>query len=104
MFSRNRPSRIVALDWDTRNLRCVHALLGKRGVKIDQILSVAMPTDLDVADPRALGLHIRRLLDQAGINTKHAIVDIPRDQAILKTLTLPTTQPDQLPGVVQTRL
>ncbi len=104
MFSRNRPSRIVALDWDTRNLRCVHALLGKRGVKIDQILSVAMPTDLDVADPRALGLHIRRLLDQAGINTKHAIVDIPRDQAILKTLTLPTTQPDQLPGMVEIQI
>jgi len=97
-----RPSqkRIVAVDWDTRTLRIVHALLGKRGVKIDRLLSAAIPPDVDLANPEQLGRHIRRVLDQEGIHTKHATVDIPRDQTILKMLALPALSPDHLAGMV----
>jgi len=94
------PKKIVAVDWDTRTLRIVHALLGKRGVKIDRLLSAPIPPDLDLANPEQLGRHIRRMLDQEGIHTKHATVDIPRDQAILKTLSLPALHPDELAGMV----
>jgi hypothetical protein len=58
------PKKIVAVDWDTRTLRIVHALLGKRGVKIDRLLSAAIPPDVDLASPEQLGRHIRRVLDQ----------------------------------------
>ena len=91
---------MVAVDWDARTLRVVHAHLVKRGVKIDRLLSVVIPSTVDVASPEQMGRHIRQTLDQEGITTRHAIVDIPRDQAILKTLSLPTTQPDELPGMV----
>ncbi len=91
---------MVAIDWDARTLRVVHAHLAKRDVKIDRLLSVVIPQAVDVASPEQLGRHIRRTLDQEGITTRHAIVDIPRDQAILKTLSLPTTQPRELPGMV----
>ena len=100
MAGRLPPKRIVAVDWDTRTLRIVHALLSKRGVKIDRLLSAPIPADLDLANPEQLGRHIRRVLDQEGIHTKHATVDIPRDQAILKTLSLPALSPDELAGMV----
>ena len=51
-----------------------------------------------------MGRHLRRTLDQEGIATRHAIVDVPRDQAILKTLTLPVGQPDELPGIVEIQI
>jgi Tfp pilus assembly PilM family ATPase len=69
-------------------------------VKIDRLLSAAIPADLDLANPEQLGRHIRRVLDQEGIHTKHATIDIPRDQAILKTLSLPSLPPDELAGMV----
>ncbi|MFQ5412914.1 MAG: pilus assembly protein PilM [Phycisphaerae bacterium] len=93
--------RIVALDWDARSLRIVHAALGKRGVKIDRLLAAPMPPDVDPLDPGQMGGHIRRVLDQQHISTRYTIVDIPRDQAILTTLRLPTAAPDELPGMVE---
>ncbi|UCC29724.1 MAG: pilus assembly protein PilM [Phycisphaerales bacterium] len=99
-----QKKKILSIDWDGRSLRVVHAYLGKRGVKIDRLLSVAMPSNLDPANPEQMGLHVRRTLDQEGIATRHAIVDIPRDQAILKTLTLPIAQPDELPGMVEIQI
>lgn len=104
MSGRSRPKRLLAVDWDAHTLRVVHAHLGKRGVSIDRLLSVAIPAKLDITDPKQMGLHIRRTLAQEGINTKNAIVDIPRDQVILNTLSLPTTQPDELPGMVEIQI
>lgn len=85
-------------------MRVAHAVLSKRGVKIDRLLSVAMPPGVDPANPEQLARHIRRTLDQEGIAAKHAVVDVPRDQAILKTLKLPVTQPDELPGMVEIQI
>jgi len=98
------PRKVLAVDWDARTLRVVHANLGKRGVKIERMLSVAIPSGLEVENAEAMGQHIRRVLDQEGISTKHAIVDIPRDQAILKTLTLPAAQTDELAGIVEIQI
>ena len=104
MAGRARLSRVVAIEWDARTLRVVHAHLNKRGIKIDRILTAGIPSDLDIADPEQLGGHIRRVLDQEGITTRHALVDIPRDQAILKTLNLPTVNREELPGMVQIQI
>ncbi|MCH7884280.1 MAG: pilus assembly protein PilM [Planctomycetes bacterium] len=101
MSGRGGIKQLLAIDWDSRNLRVVHALLGKREVKIDRLLSVAIPSGVDPSDPAQMGLHIRRVLDQESIYTKHAVVDIPRDQAILKTLQLPVQDKDALPSMVE---
>jgi type IV pilus assembly protein PilM len=101
---RARPKKILAFDWDARTLRIVHASLSKRGVKVDRLLSVAVPRDVDPVNPEQMGLYIRRVLDQEDIHTRHAIVDIPRDQVILNTLTLPTRLRDQLPDMVEIQI
>lgn len=104
MGGRVQPKKVVALDWDSRTLRVVHAFVGKRGLKIERILAAAIPADIDLNSPELLGRHIRRVLDQEQIPTRHAVVDIPRDQAILKTLTLPALGPEELPGMVEIQI
>jgi type IV pilus assembly protein PilM len=99
-----RHGKIVALDWDARTLRVVNAIVTNRGVKIDRLLAAAIPPELDVADPAQMGVHIRRVLDEERIGTTHAVVDIPRDQAILKTLNLPSTRVEDFPGMVEIQI
>lgn len=67
----------------------VHAFVRKSSVRIDQVLSVAIPDDVDVNDAQSLGTLIRSALHEAGIGTKRALVDIPRHQANLYPLKLP---------------
>ncbi len=100
MAGRGRNRKLLALDWDTRTLRVVYARVGKKGVTIDRLLSVKVPSDVDVLDAKQMGAHIRRVLDEEGIQTNQALVDIPRDKTILKTLRLPVISQDELPGMV----
>lgn len=102
--SSTKLKRILAIDFDQRDLRIVHALLSKREPKIDRVFSVKIPPDLDINDPQQMGGHIRAALEQEGIRTRHVVVDIPRDQAILNTLQLPCSAPDELPGMVQIQI
>jgi len=101
---RKRLKKVLAFDWDARTLRIIHALMNKRGITIDRLLSIAIPSSVDSSNPEMMGQHIRRALDQEGITTKHAIVDIPRDQAILKTLHLPRATAEDLPGMVEIQI
>ncbi len=101
---RGRANRVVAIDWDARTLRIVHAFVQKRGLKVDRLLSAVIPPDCDTTSPEQMGRHIRRVLDRERIHTKHAIVDVPRDQVILKTLVLPVVRPEELPDMVQIQI
>lgn len=96
--------KILAIDWDVRTLRIVHALLRKRTVKIDRLLSVAIPESVEPSNPEQMGRFIRQALDQEGIGTRLACVDIPRDQAILNTLMLPVAAQEDLPGMVRIQI
>lgn len=104
MSARSRNRKLLAFDWDDRTLRVVHALVGKRGTTIDRLLSVPIPADVDTSEPEQLGGYIRRVLDQEGIATKRAAVDVPRDQAVLNTLKLPTHAREEVPGMVQIQI
>lgn len=96
--------KILAIDWDPRTLRIVHAQLRKRTIKIDRLLSVAIPETVDTSNPEQMGKHIRQALDQEGISTRHACVDFPRDQAILNSLVLPIASQEDLPGMVRIQI
>jgi len=102
--AKRRKRKVLAIDWDTRTLRIAHALVTNRGVKIDRLFNVNIPASVDPNDPEQFGAHIRQALDQEGITTKQAAVDIPRDQVVLNTLMLPTAMPDELPGMVKIQI
>jgi type IV pilus assembly protein PilM len=101
VLGRGRPSEFLAIDWDARTLRVIQAVVSKRGVRIEKILSAPVPLDVEAGDSAQMGAHIRSVLDQERIRTKHAAVDITRDQVVLNTLRLPCSAPDELPGMVQ---
>lgn len=104
MAAKTRTGKIVALDWDARSLRVVHATLGKRGATIDRLLSAEIPSGVQLSDPAQMGAHIRRVLDTEQIKTRVALVDISRDQAILKTISLPSATVEDLPGMVEIQI
>ncbi len=89
----------LTIDWDARTLRIVHAFIG-RVTKIDQVLSVPFPSDLQRDDAEAMGGFIKQVLSKANIGTKRALVDIPRDQANFYTLKLPNAPIGELAGMV----
>ena len=104
MSARKPPNRLVALDWDARNLRVVLARVNKKGVKVERLLSARIPPEVDPSEPEQMGGHIRSVLQHERISTKSALVDIPRDQAVLNTLHLPAAARDELPGMVQIQI
>jgi len=91
---------VLAADWDGGSLRLVHAGLKKGKVRIERMLSVDMPRDVDVADPESVGRLIRQVLDQQRIRTQRVVLDVPRDQALLTTLKLPVAPREEMPAVV----
>jgi len=101
---RRPPKRVVVVDWDTRNLRVVHARVQPRALKIERVLAARIPPEVDPADPQQMGTHLQRVLQQEGITTRYAIADVPRDQVVLNTLHLPVVAPEELPGMVQIQI
>ena len=96
---RHKP--IVALEWDARTLRVVHAVWRKKQVKIEKVLAVEIGADVDRQDAQQMGRFIGNVLKEQGITTRRAVIDAPRDQAILSTMKLPAGIPQELPSMVQ---
>jgi type IV pilus assembly protein PilM len=93
--------KVVSLDWDWRSLRIGEARVAGSKVRVRRLVCGPMEPGLAYGDPEGLGRHIRRVLDEEGISTKRGIVDIPRDQAVLHTLTLPAAKDEELAALVR---
>ncbi|UCG31985.1 MAG: pilus assembly protein PilM [Phycisphaerales bacterium] len=101
MVSLGSGHKVVSFDWDWRSLRIGEAGVSGSKVRVRRLVCGSMEPGLAYGDPEGLGRHIRRVLDEEGISTKRAIVDIPRDQAVLHTLTLPAASDEELAGLVR---
>ena len=93
--------RILAVDWDQRELRVVHARIRKDKVRVQDVFAVSIPDEVSVSDAEAMGRLLRRALNQEQISCRRVIVDIPRDQAVLSTLSLPSVSVSDLAGMVK---
>jgi len=92
---------LLAVDWDAQRLRIVHAAVRRGKVRIDKMLSVDFPPDLDQSDSAAMGGLLREVLNRLKIRTRRVLLDVPRDQALLTTLNLPAASPDEMPALVE---
>jgi len=92
--------KLLSLDWDSRWLRMVQAVSQRGRVRSVQTVCVALPAELDRSDPSAMGSFVRETLGEHKLNARRLLIDVPRDQAILNTLTLPGGAEAELPAAV----
>ncbi|MCK6455337.1 MAG: pilus assembly protein PilM [Phycisphaerae bacterium] len=90
----------MAIDWDAQSLRVLHFRARNGRVEILKALSIPLPAGLRLDDAESLGAFLRQALAQAGIRDRRAVIDIPRDQVVLNTLTVPPSTLDELPALV----
>lgn len=93
--------KLAAVDFDSRRLRLVLAETTPAGTRIGNIASVALPEEIEATDPQAFGRLLARSLKDMGFRGAGLVMNVPRSQVVLKTLSLPPGTPDEeLPGMV----
>lgn len=93
---------VLSIDWDAWRLRIVQVRSTRAGESVLRVFSAPMPAELsslDQAEP--IGKFIRRVLDQEGIRTRRAMVDVPRHQVILNAIQLPDGPVDEMVSMVR---
>lgn len=93
---------VVCLDWDERTLRLVAAGPSRGGVKIRSAVCVPMTVAPD--DAAALGELVRRTLAEHRLRARRAFVNVPRQDALLNLLSLPTGTRDELAAMVHIQI
>lgn len=81
--------RFSAIDFDSRQLRIVHAEQTSGGVRIVKLATADMPEGLNLTDAQAVGEFVGRTLSQMHLNNASIVMNVPRGQAVLKPLVLP---------------
>jgi len=97
-FSSNK---LLAIDWDRRNLRLVSVRLRADGVELLKAVSAPIPAGLALDDAESLGAFIREAVRQAKIGTRRALLSVSRDQVVLNTLPMPPAEANDLPNMVR---
>ena len=96
------PPKFVALDFEGRKLRIVFAE-PQRGLPDFRTLAlVEAPESLDLKSAKAVGEFIGASLKQLNLPATRVLMDVPRGQVVLKTLTLPPVEHErELPAMVR---
>ncbi len=104
MFGLSGDKQVVSLDWDSRFLRVVQWRISGHNARSLKSVAAELPEHVSVKDADSLGGFVRQVLSSARIRTTSAIVDIPRDQAVLNTMSLPAADLNDLAGMVQLQI
>jgi Tfp pilus assembly PilM family ATPase len=102
------PKHFVAIDFDSKFVRIVHARTTGKVTRIETLYSNPMPADLDLDDAAAVGAFLGLTLKDFSKNAKTSLkkcgvlMSVPRQKAVLKPLTLPPgTQLDEMASMVR---
>ena len=94
--------QIVAVDFDSRQLRIVEATRAGRAIRIGRAAAVVVPDDVNVADAASFGGFLSRILRQMKLHKASVLMTVGRAEAVFKPLTLPPgTADDEMAGMVQ---
>ncbi|HVP13782.1 MAG TPA: pilus assembly protein PilM [Phycisphaerae bacterium] len=93
--------KLLAIDWDARNLRLVLVRRRIDGVDLLKAVSIPVPPDVKMDDAEALGAFVREAVRQARVGVRQVLMSIPRDQVVLNALDLPPTPPEEMAAIVQ---
>lgn len=92
---------VLCLDWDKRSLRFVVAQVSPGSMKLEDAHSRRIPHHVDTDTPEGMGAFIAETLERHGVRVKRAIVDVPRDRAVINRLTVPPTPLNELAAAVR---
>jgi len=95
------PRKVLCLDWDKRAVRLVVARVGAGDVQLDDAHAHRVPSNVDPEDSQAVGALVAQLLHRHRIKIGRAIVDVPRDKAVINRLSLPPTPLSELAAAVR---
>lgn len=95
---------MVCIDWDEKSLRAIEATFSRSGMRIRKAMHVALAPGLNVRDPAIMGNFINRALREHRIRAKKALVDIPRQDAILNLVSLPRGTRDETAAMVHAQI
>lgn len=96
-----RNKKLLAIDWDQKDLRLAMVMSKGDGVELLKAVSVPIPQDVVMQDAESLGAFLREAMRQSHISAKSAIMNIPREHVVLNTLNLPPTPFEEMPALVQ---
>ena len=95
------PHKILCLDWDKRALRMVVSRDKGGKMQLEDAHSHRIPANVDVDDAKSMGAFIAQMQKRHRWHHKRVIVDVPRERAVISTLTLPPTPLDELAAAVR---
>ena len=96
------PRRFVAVDFDGRQLRVVHAERVGDRTRVLKLAAVAMPEGYDVEDPKDIGRLLAATLKDMRLKNVGVLMNVTRAEAVLKPVSLPPGAPQaELAGMVQ---
>ncbi|MFQ5410980.1 MAG: pilus assembly protein PilM [Phycisphaerae bacterium] len=93
--------KILAIDWDKKDLRLALVRTRGGGIELLKAVSVPIPPELSHEDAESFGAFLREAIRQSRISAKNAIMSVPREQVVLNTLRLPPTPVEELAALVQ---
>jgi Tfp pilus assembly PilM family ATPase len=96
-----RMRKILALDWDDRTLKAIEATLQKDVLRVQRVISAAIPEGVKTGEAESFGPFIRQVLADKKFSTRQALLAIPRDKVILINLRLPTAPVGDLANMVK---
>jgi Tfp pilus assembly PilM family ATPase len=100
--SKRPPSRFCAIDFDSRQLRVVHAERVGDRTRILKLAAAEMPAGIDAANPEAIGAFLAQTLSEMHLRNVAVLMNVPRGQAVLKPITLPPgTKPNEMANMVR---
>lgn len=91
----------IAIDIVRRRLRAIEAVASHGKLTVRRVVIATAPEQLDMQDAEAVGPWVAEQLREAGIPRGRATFAIPREAVALKRMTLPSTDPVELPGMVE---
>jgi len=89
-----KAGRVCAIDFDGRRLRLVLADVGGGQARIERLMTVDLPSHLDLADAAAVGTYLAGALERLGLRGVPVVMNVPRAKAIFRPLVLPPTEDD----------
>lgn len=92
---------MLAIDWNSQEIRIVEGKASRGSIKINQAVTIPLPTDLDPSSAEEWGRFIKGSLKEAGFHSKTAVTCLERRSLVLKTVPLDGVADDEVADVVR---